>query len=139
MKVGKIMQVYFFTRTGRSKEIAEKIATEVGIVANEITDDQNWNGAGNYIKGGYMSSTKKTVPIHCVPPAEDDDIILVFPIWAAGFPPAIRAFLEGIDRSRVILLPTSLVTKLGDREGFKKIIDLVGKEITPLSMGEITD
>ncbi len=124
------MQIYYFSRTGRSAAIAQAIATAQGEAAHAITDDQNWSGALNYVKGGYMSSTKKEVSVTHTPIAPQGSIVLVFPIWAGGFPPAVRSFLNQVERSRVTLIPTSLISTLKDREGFDHIYDLVGKEIT---------
>ncbi len=125
------MKVYYFTRTGRSEKIAQDIAGANNTVANKITDDINWDGAANFIKGGYMSSKKQTVPIEFEMPAENDDIILVFPLWASQFPPSILSFIDKIGRERITVVVTSLATKLKDRDGFLKVYDVVGKEIEP--------
>ncbi len=123
------MQVYYFTRTGRSENIANDIARVNDCVANKIEDNQNWKGAGSFIKGGYMSSTKKQIPIEYETPESEGDIILVFPIWAGTFPPAVRTFIDEVGREKIILIPTSLGSILKDRDSFKEIYDLSGKEI----------
>ncbi len=87
------MQIYYFTRTGRCEKIANEIAKANGATANKITDEKDWSGAGNFLRGGFMSSTKKQVPIKFSPVNENEDLVLVFPIWAGSFPPAVRSFL----------------------------------------------
>ncbi len=124
------MMIYYFSRTGRSREIANSIAQAKGIDAKEITDDENWKGAFNFLRGGYMSTTKKETNAHFEMPNKTQDIILVFPIWASGFPPAVRAFINGVGRDRITAVPTSLGSKLSDRDGFVAIYDLIGKEIS---------
>ena len=129
------MQVYYFTRTGRSKKIAEELAERYETKAQEIADDVNWQGAMGYLKAGYESFKKETRPARYNKPTADEELILVFPVWAGTFPPAVRSFLEREGREKVICMPTSIGSKLKDREGFIKVIDLVGKEIeTPASI-----
>lgn len=53
------MQVYYFTRTGRSKKVAEELAERYETKAQEIADDVNWQGAMGYLKAGYESFRKK--------------------------------------------------------------------------------
>ena len=128
------MQVYYFTRTGRSKKVAEELAERYETKAQEIADDVNWQGAMGYLKAGYEAFKKETRPARYNKPA-DDELILVFPVWAGTFPPAVRSFLEREGRAKVICMPTSMGSKLNDREGFIKVIDLVGKTITaPVSI-----
>ena len=124
------MQVYYFTRTGRSKKIAEELAERYETKAQEIADDVNWQGAMGYLKAGYESFKKETRPARYNKPTPDEELILVFPVWAGTFPPAVRSFLEREGRTKVICMPTSIGSKLKDRDGFVKVIDLVGKTIT---------
>ena len=124
------MQVYYFTRTGRSKKIAEELAEHYETNAQEIADDVNWQGAMGYLKAGYESFKKETRPARYNKPTADEELILVFPVWAGTFPPAVRSFLEREGRTKVICMPTSIGSKLKDRDGFVKVIDLVGKTIT---------
>ena len=129
------MQVYYFTRTGRSKQVAEELAERYETKAQEIADDVNWQGAMGYLKAGYESFKKETRPARYNKPVADEELILVFPVLAGTFPPAVRSFLEREGREKVICMPTSIGSKLKDREGFIKVIDLVGKEIeTPASI-----
>jgi hypothetical protein len=129
------MQIYYFTRTGRSKNVAEELAERYGTKAEEITDDIDWQGAGGYIKAGYKALMGESLPARYIKPDANEDLILVFPVWTGTFPPAVRTFLEKEGRARVICMPTSIGSKLKDREGFIKVIDLVGKTIaTPTNI-----
>ena len=124
------MQVYYFTRTGRSKKVAEELAERYETKAQEIADDVNWQGAMGYLKAGYEAFRKEARPARYNKPTADEELILVFPVWAGTFPPAVRSFLEMEGRAKVICMPTSIGSKLNDRDGFVKVIDLVGKTIT---------
>lgn len=124
------MQVYYFTRTNRSKKIAETLAARYGAAVQKIDDGKSWTGATGFIKAGFMSVNKKGLPATYVEPAADEPIILVFPVWADTFPPAVKTFIDAVGRARIIAVPTSLSSTIKDRAGFAKVIDLVGKEIS---------
>ena len=129
------MQVYYLTRTGRSKKVAEELAERYETKAQEIADDVDWQGAMGYLKAGYEAFKNETRPARYNKPASDEELILVFPVWAGTFPPAVRSFLAKEGRTKVICMPTSIGSKLKDRDGFLKVIDLVGKTIsTPESI-----
>ena len=129
------MQVYYFTRTGRSKKVAEELVERYETKAQEIADDVDWQGAMGYLKAGYEAFKNETRPARYNKPASDEELILVFPVWAGTFPPAVRSFLAKEGRTKVICMPTSIGSKLKDRDGFLKVIDLVGKTIsTPESI-----
>lgn len=99
--------VLFFSRTGTSKRVATKIADGLGLKPIEITDDKNWNGILGYIKGGYYSSTNKSVNIKVNGDFKDaDEYIVVSPLWAGGPTPAIREFLKQVPINKVNLVLT---------------------------------
>lgn len=124
------MQIYYFTRSGRSREIAEQLAGRYGVEAKRIEDGKNWEGPIGFLKAGFLSMKGKSLPATYPKPPEGERFVLVFPIWADNFPPAVKTFLREVGRERVICVPTSAASTLKDREGFVKVIDLVGKTIS---------
>ena len=99
--------VLFFSRTGTSKRVATKIADGLKLKPIEITDDKNWNGILGYIKGGYYSSTNKSVNIKVNGAFKDaDEYIVVSPLWAGGPTPTIREFLKQVPLNKVNLVLT---------------------------------
>lgn len=127
------MQVYYFTRTGRSKHIAEELAAREKTEARRIEDGKNWSGAMGYLKAGAMSVRGKGLPAVYEQAdgkaGEQDVVVVVFPLWAGTFPPAVRTFIEEVGREHVVAIPTSLGSTLKDRQGFINVVDLVGKDI----------
>ncbi len=125
------MQIYYFSRTGRSRAIAETLAEHKGLQAREIVDDENWKGVRGFFKGGKMSKLKEETNARFTQPAEKERIVLVFPLWASGFPPSVREFVNSVGKENIIAICTSLGSRLKgeDREGFVQMIDLVGKQI----------
>ncbi len=123
------MKVYYFSRTGRSEKIANEIARKHDMVANKIEDGINWKGPLNFVKGGYMAQKPKQINISYEEPGTEDEIVLVFPIWAGTFPPAVLNFIQEIGRERMIIVATAAASKLKDRDGFIEVYDLTGKEL----------
>jgi hypothetical protein len=129
-KENGMTRVYYFTRTGSSKQIAESIAAQTGGTCFAVTDGQNWSGAMGFWRGGYAASRKKKLPAAYEKPQEGDRIYLCFPIWAGSFPPAVRTFVEEVGRGRIIAVPTSMSSHLAEPEGFAGLIEVIGKDKT---------
>lgn len=132
-----MVQIYHFSRTGRSKAIAEQLASRFHTTARAIDDHRDWKGKVNYMRAGAMALSGKTIPVDYIEPDAADGIVLVFPLWAGTMPPGVRRFLEDVGRERVIAVVTSLGSTLKQRDGFKKVIDLVGKDITAPDITDI--
>jgi hypothetical protein len=125
------MEIYYFTRSGRSKQIAEELAYRYGVTAKRIDDGKNWKGPLGFLKAGYMSSRGKSLAASYERPTEGETVALVFPLWANQLPPAVKTFATEVGREHIICIPTSMGSTLTDRDGFIKVIDLVGKVISP--------
>ena len=124
------MQIYYFTRSGRSKSIADQLAAQYQTTARRIDDHKNWQGKLNYMKAAFAAIRGKPLQIDYQKPDADDSIAVVFPLWAGALPPAIKTFANEISKEKLICVVTSLGSKLTDRQGFAKVIDLVGNPIS---------
>ncbi len=124
------MQVYYFSRTGRSKAIADQLASRYQTTARMIDDHKNWDGKVNYMKAGAMALSGKTIPADYLEPDITDEIVVVFPLWAGTMPPGVKNFVERVGKENITAIITSLGSTMKQRDGFKKIIDLVGEDIT---------
>ncbi|MBP8855711.1 MAG: flavodoxin [Oscillospiraceae bacterium] len=125
------MQIYYFTRSGRSKAIAEQLAAQYETTARRIDDHKNWQGKLNYLKAAFAAMRGKLLPIDYQKPDVNDGIAVVCPLWAGGLPPAVKTFAHEIGKEKLICVVTSLGSTLTNRDGFAKVIDLVGDAITP--------
>ncbi len=124
------MQIYYFTRSHRSEKIAGELAERKGLKTNKIDDGQSWKGIVGFIRAGMYASRGKSIPCQYEPPMDGETIVVVFPIWASNFPPAVRTFIDQVGRDRIICIPTSGSSLLKDWEGFIRVIDLSGKNIS---------
>ena len=119
-------RIVYFTRTGNSKRVAEKIANMLSCETIQITDNMDWKGSLGFIKGGYYALKNKHVDIK-IPDNLDiaDEFIVVTPLWAGRVTPAIKTFLETTTLDKIHLIVTSNGSNIKDRSGFKSVSDIV--------------
>ena len=119
-------KVVYFTRTGTSKRVAEKIANKLSYEAIQITDNKNWKGILGFIRGGYYASKNKNVDIKINGNLDGaDEIIVVTPLWAGGVSPAIKTFLKTTSLNKIHLVVTSKGSNIKDPSGFKSVSDII--------------
>jgi|LGVF01.2.fsa_nt_gb flavodoxin len=122
-------KVVYFSRTGVSRRIAEKIRKDLGCEIIEIKDNTNWRGAIGFIKGGYYASKNKDVKIVMDQKSDDaDEIVVVTPLWAGGVAPAIKKYLNNKELEKIHLVVTSSGSTLTKRQSFGSISDIVKKQ-----------
>lgn len=123
------MQVYYFTRTSESETIANDIAKQNDVKAYKIKDGKDWSGKMNFLKAGAMSAKGETIKSTFHKPSSEGDIVLVFPLWAGSFPPAVRYFVQSIDTKRVtaVVLSAASSLKKSEKDLFYKIYEVKGK------------
>jgi len=119
-------KVVYFTRSGNSKRVAEKISNKLGTDLIEIRDHQRWNGFIGYMRAGFFSTVNKKVQITLSEPLQDyDELIVVSPLWAGGLASATRSFLSTLPRGKVHLVVTSIGSMIKDRTGYKSVTDII--------------
>ncbi|MDG6223202.1 MAG: flavodoxin [Candidatus Bathyarchaeota archaeon] len=86
--------VVYFSLTGNTKFVAEKIAEQFGADLCEVTDKTFKVGKMLFIKGGMAAMREKLSDIEAVESIEDYDLVIVgSPVWAGKIAPPIRTFL----------------------------------------------
>lgn len=119
-------KIVYFTRTGNSKRVVEKLRSKLSCEVIQITDNMDWEGVLGYIKGGYYSSKNKDVDIKINGRLDDaDELVLVAPLWAGGLAPAIKVLLKNLPLDKIHLVVTSNGSTLKNRSGFKSVSDIV--------------
>jgi len=119
-------KVVYFTRTGTSKRVAEKISNKLSCEAIQITDNMNWKGILGFLKGGFYASKNKDVDMKINGNLEGaDELIVVTPLWAGTVVPAIKTFLKTTSVDKVHLVVTSNGSTIKNPSGFKSVSDIV--------------
>jgi len=121
--------VVYFSRTGNSRRIAEKIAQKLSTEAIEITDNMNWDGLLGYARAGQYALKNKDVTITIHGNINDaDELIVISPLWCGKIAPAIRKLLQTLPQSKVHLVISSGGSLLKERAGYESVLDIVKKE-----------
>ncbi len=103
--------VVFYSRTGNSKFVAEKVASELSADTEEVVDLKNRRGWLGFIRAGYDATRGKETLIEKMQksPRDYDLIAVGTPVWNSRLTPAIRTYLKENDLSqkRIALLSTN--------------------------------
>lgn len=123
------IKVLFFTRTGNSRRIAEKLANKLSCQIIEVTDNMNWNGIWGFIKGGYYASRNKVVAIKTSAEIEAyDELIIVSPLWVGGLAPDIKELLKIVEKDKVHLVVASKGSNIKDESGYKSVDSIINSK-----------
>ena len=102
--MSKTLVAYFSAESGRTKTLAEKMATAVGADLVEIVPKKPYSKADlNYSnpmsRCNREQFAKKDVPVATVVENMDeyDTVLLGFPIWYYNAPMVIKTFVKGYD------------------------------------------
>jgi len=131
MGKGSVMnyKVVYFTKTGNSRRIAEKIAGKLSCKAIAITDNINWNGFFGLVKAGYYGMLGKDVQINVNGNISDaEELIVVTPLWADTTAPSIKTFLKRVSLEKVHLVVSSNSSRIKNRSGFKSVSEIISNK-----------
>lgn len=122
-------QVVYFSRTGNSKRIAEKIAGRLSTKAIRITDNVNWNGLLGYVKYIFYMITKKEVDVTLDKKIDNyDELIVVTPLWDAAPCLAVKKFLSTVPLNSVHLVTSAGMSVIKNKDGFKSVNSITVKD-----------
>jgi len=86
--------VAYYSRTGHTKFVAEKIAQQLCADLCEIIDRKKREGKLGYLGGGNDALREKLTDIEVTKPIEGYDFIIIgSPVWAGKIVPAIRKLI----------------------------------------------
>ena len=86
--------VAYYSRTGHTKVISEKIAQILGADLCEIIDKKNREGKLGFLGGGNDALREKMTDIEVSKQIDGYDLVVIgTPVWAGKITPAIRKFM----------------------------------------------
>jgi flavodoxin len=103
--------VVFYSRTGNSKFVAEKVVSELSADTEEVVDLKNRRGWLGFIRAGYDATRGRETMIEKTQKSPKDYNLIVVgtPVWNSRLTPAIRTYLKENDLSqkRIALFSTN--------------------------------
>jgi len=119
--------IVYYSRTGNTKSVAEKIAYELGAEIEEVMDKKKRSGVLGFLSGGMDATIgRKTEIAETNKNPDDFDLIVVgTPVWSSSPTPAIRTYLSKHDLTgkKVAVFYTSEGT--GNDKAIAKIKELI--------------
>jgi len=119
--------IVYYSRTGKTKSVAEKIAYELGAEIEEVIDKKKRSGALGFLSGGMDATIGRKTEIAETSknPGDFDLIVVGSPVWSSSPTPAIRTYLSKHDLAgkKVAAFYTSEGT--GNEKAIAKIKGLV--------------
>jgi flavodoxin len=93
--------VVYYSRSGNSKFVAQKIAEKICADTEEVIDKKNRRGLIGFLKAGYDATQGKETAIEETRflPINYDLIVIGTPIWNSRPTPAVRTYLRKNDLS----------------------------------------
>ncbi|MFN3550468.1 MAG: flavodoxin family protein [Endomicrobiia bacterium] len=122
--------IIYYSVSGKTKLVAEKIAEILSCETEEIVDLKNRKGLIGFLVSGYDAVKKKTTNIKQITKdlASYEHIILCFPVWASNVPPSIRTFLNNFkDKIKNISFVATMGFH-GAEKMFKEIESIINKK-----------
>ncbi|HIE05401.1 MAG TPA: hypothetical protein EYP58_01230 [bacterium (Candidatus Stahlbacteria)] len=120
--------VVYYSRTGRTRKVAEAIARGLEADIEAITDNVNRSGPIGYLRSGRDAIFKVAPEIETLKndPAGYDLIIVGTPIWAMTISAPVRAFLQRYYIKDYAAFLT--LSRMGKDSALKAIKDLLRRE-----------
>lgn len=112
--------VVFYSRTGKTKTVSERIAELLNCDLEEIVDLKKRTGIIGFLKAGKDAFLKNKTSIKepVKNPSEYDLLLIGSPVWAGNLPPAIRTY---IDRFKSQLPKLALIGTCSGKGNVSKI------------------
>ena len=90
--------IVYYSRTGKTRMVARKLAYLLGADIEEITEKKNRRGAWGFWGGVLNTIFRKPADLTAKPSVEGySTVILAMPVWTNKPPPAMQKYIETTD------------------------------------------
>ena len=122
--------IVFYSRTGTTKLIANKLLASLICESEEIFDEKNRSGPLGWLGGGRDASNKVLTKIKTTKlnPANFDIVILGSPVWVGNAAPALRTY---IFENKAKLKKVAFFCTLGGKDSsqfFRDVEEICGQK-----------
>lgn len=123
--------VVYYSRTGTTKKVGERIAEKLGADIEEIKDTINRMGVKGYLISGRDAMKKRLTKLEAVKfnPAEYDLVVVGTPIWSWNLSVPIRTYIsEQKDNFKDKVAFFCTMGGSGDKKAFSEMENIIGKK-----------
>lgn len=119
--------VIYYTRTNKTKTIAEEIAKEKDAQLLEVIDKTNRDGPIKFLTSAIdaMRGKKTSIEYDAVDLSEYDTIYIGSPVWASKATPAILEFVEENDFNNTNVVSFVTLTSNGAEKALDNLNDAI--------------
>jgi flavodoxin len=116
--------VVFYSRSGRTRKVAEAIANALECDIEEIQDVRSRKGLFGWLRSGYEAATRKLPPIRSTvkDPGEYDLVIIGSPVWGSTMASPVRSYLT--QHKRKLINNVALFCTMGGQDSGHTIPDI---------------
>ncbi len=88
--------VVYFTRTGNTKKIVDKLQAELAADVEEIAEEGSRRGLLGWLKSGRQGTIKADVEIHAIKAdlSSYELVVMASPVWSGNVSAPMRAFIK---------------------------------------------
>ena len=134
MTIKKILIAYY-SKTGNTKKVAEKISKILNADIDDIIDKTNREGIKGWVLGGRDAMKEKETEIeYKKDPSKYNVVIIGTPVWAFTLTPAVRTYLK--DNKKIKKVAFFCTNGGVPGKTFSEMENLCKKPIVTLSIKE---
>jgi len=121
--------VVYYSRTGRTRKVAKKIADELDCEIVSIRDRTDRSGVLGYLKSGFHTIRKVDTDIESVgtDPGDHDLVIIGTPVWVGTMATPVRSYLGKYGKELPEVAFFSTQGDVKPQKAFKDMSALIGK------------
>lgn len=121
--------IVFYSRSGNTKKVAEKLSNSLECDLEEIGDTQKRSGIIGFLRSGYQANRGELTVIQEVKndPSQFDLVIIGTPVWSGTMSTPIRTYLQQNQDKLNNVAFFCTESSSGDEKTFKEMEEVCGK------------
>jgi flavodoxin len=118
--------VVFYSRTGKTRMVAGKLASLLRADLEEITEAKNRSGVMGFLGGAFATLFRRSTTLTSKHSIDDRSVVVLgMPVWADSPPPAIAQYVGAVDLSGRRVLAFCTHGGGGGKGTFRKLSEML--------------
>jgi flavodoxin len=126
----KDILVAYYSRTGKTRLVAEELAMLLEADLEEIQEKKDRSGMMGYLSGGRDATLNRPAELSSRHTADPRRIVVLgMPVWAWGPPPAMRAYVAAYPPAGAKVCAFCTYDGGGGKRAFRALGGLLGRDL----------